>query len=262
MKHLPKPLSHPALARAAVTAVALLLLCTSDTFAVTCKITPDRVAITLGYHGTRLSISGQSGTADGIIIQIQSPPGQTHLKYKGKAAGFLWMKMGGMRFDNIPSLYMLYTTAPLDDILKPDMQKKEGIGYAVLKGEMAIHSAKKNINKALWTSEFIKFKERENIYRERPKSIHMPPGGGEYRLDLNWPFEAPPGDYTVKVLAVENGRISGSAGGSIRIEKTGIVEQLTQLATHRAAVYGLLAILVAIAAGIGVGLIFRNIGSH
>lgn len=262
MRHLLKGLAGGTLARIAATTTFLLLFYAPGAFGVTCKIAPDRVAITLGYHGAKLSISGQSGPADGILIQIQSPPGQTHLKYKGKAAGFLWMKMGTMRFDNIPSLYMLYTTAPLGELLKPEAQKKEGIGYAALKEKMIIHSTRKFIDKALWTDEFIKFKEQKNIYRIRPKAVHMAAGGGEFRLELDWPFEAPPGKYAVQVLAVKDGRVNGSASGSIRIAKTGVVEQLTQLATRRAAVYGLLAILVAIVAGIGVGLIFKNIGSH
>ena len=246
---------------ATLTAVAAaLLLFASGAWALTCRVQPERVAIGSGYHGTPIRIDGEYAGAPDLIVEILSPPEKTELKYKGKAAGFLWMKQGSMTFENLPAIYMLFSTAPLNELLQPDVQAEQEIGYAALKKRAVIHTRKKNFDRQRWINEFFRFKEDERLYVIEPGFIQR--SQGRYQLAIDWPYQAPPGDYIIKVLAVEKGAVKARSACRIRVENAGLVRQLSGLARERPALYGLLAILVAIAVGIGVGVVFKRVGGH
>jgi len=244
---------------ALMTAVFLLLF-SSPAQALTCKVVPERVPIGIGYHGAKIVVSGQYAGGEDLIVEIMSPPEKTALKYKGRAAGFLWMKLGTMTFENLPSIYMLFSTSAFDKLLPPDLQRREKIGYAALKDRAVMHSTKKTFDRQRWINEFFRFKENQNLFIIKHGLIRL--DHGRYRLEIEWPYQAPPGEYTVKVLAVKNGSVKESAVGRIRVEDSGLVLQLSGLARTRPAIYGLLALFVAVAVGIGVGLVFKRAGGH
>jgi uncharacterized protein (TIGR02186 family) len=242
-----------------MTAVFLLLF-SSQALALTCKVVPERVPIGIGYHGTKIIVSGQYAGGQDLIVEVMSPPEKTELKYKGRALGFLWMKLGTMTFENLPSIYLLFSTSAFDELLPPDIQRREEIGYAALKERAVLLSTKKTFDRQRWINEFFRFKEKQNLFIIKHGLIRLDPD--RYRLEMEWPYQAPPGDYTVKVLAVKNGSVEGRAVGRIRVEDAGLVRQLSGLAQTRPAIYGLLALFVAVAVGIGVGLVFKRAGGH
>lgn len=244
----------------ALMTVICLLFFSSPALALTCRVVPERVPIGIGYHGATIVVSGQYTTGDDLIVEIMSPPEKTELKYKGRAAGFLWMKLGSMTFENLPSIYMLFSTSDFEQLLPPDIQKREKIGYAALKDRAVIHSTLKAFDRQRWINEFFRFKEKQNLFVITPRLTRLNPG--RYHLEVDWPYQAPPGDYTVKVLAVKNGSVEGVALGRFRVEDAGLVRELSGLARKRPAIYGLLALFVAVAVGIGVGMVFKRAGGH
>ncbi len=245
----------------AISVVAWLLLCAPTLAgALTCRVQPDRVIIGISYHGARITLDGEYSVGQDLIVEILSPPEKTELKYKGKVAGFLWMKLGSMTFENLPSIYMLFSTRPLDALLEPAVQAQQEIGYPALKAKAVIHSQKKGFDRHRWINEFFRFKEKEALYVVRPESIRAEKG--HYHLDIDWPYQAPPGEYTVKVLAVENGLVKDRTHHRILVADDGLIRDLSRLARNRPALYGLLAIVVAIAVGIGVGVVFKRAGGH
>ncbi len=256
-----KPLLPGAWMRLLLAATAgLVLAYASCAQALTCRVQPDHVSIGIGYHGARITVDGEVAEGQDLIVEILSPPEKTELKYKGKVAGFLWMKLGPLTFENLPAIYMLFSTEPLDELLQPAVQAQQKIGYTALKEKAVIHSRKRELDRQRWIREFFRFKEKEKLYVVRPGSIEV--SQGRYRLELDWPYQAPPGDYTVTVLGVEDGLVKARTVRHIRVADDGLVRQLSRLANNRPALYGLLAILVAIAVGIAVGVIFKRAGGH
>lgn len=230
--------------------------------ALTCSVVPQDININIGYSGSDITITGSGASSDGLIIKIQSSPARTVLKYKGKAGGLLWMKLGEITYENLPSLYLLYGSRRLDDLLPAEALARYGLGYAVLINGARVQSEIPNIDRQKWLREFIKFKEAQNLYHKDLHAVQVDSAGGRYLLKLHWPFEAPPGSYTVQVLAVSGGRVAGRAATEIRVRQGCLVSKLSALAHDRGAVYGLLAVFLAAAAGIGVGLFFKRRGGH
>jgi uncharacterized protein (TIGR02186 family) len=239
-----------------------ILFSGGSAWALTTEVTPQNIPINLLYHGAQVSLKGESDVNDDLIVRISSEPTEAHMKYKGKAAGLFWMKMGDMSFEHVPSLYLLYSSRALDSLLQEDEQIKEGIGFESIKADTKVESSIAEMDEDRWIGEFIKFKEAEKLYQIQEGAITRRHGtqGNEYQLDISWPFQAPPGTYTIEVLAVRDGNLVNRTETSLTVARTGIVGKLSDLAFNHAAAYGIISVIVAMAAGFAVGALFKKGG--
>ncbi|MDA8165212.1 MAG: TIGR02186 family protein [Desulfobacteraceae bacterium] len=246
---------------AAVLAALCVALGAGPGRAVTCQTSPDRVPIGISYHGAALVVQGSSDPGQDVIVRISSGPEDVKLKYKGKASGVFWMKMGDMVFKNVPNVYLLYTSKEIDRLLGPGEQVRQSIGYPALKERTTIES---NVapDKEKWFGQFLKLKQHENLYQVKEGVITRNHGqrGDEYRLQLSWPYQAPPGTYTVEALGIQDGKVVATARSSVQVEQVGMVKQLSELAFKKSAVYGMMAIVIALVAGFAVGAMFKKGG--
>jgi len=227
--------------------------------AVTCETTPSLIPITMGYHGMKVTIKGESAPGDQVIVKITSAPADAHLKYKGKAAGIFWMKLGTLIFKNIPGTYLVSTSAPVDTILSPAERDQNSIGYEALQKKAEITAEHGELPAGDWFTEFLEFKQQEKIYALTEGNVQVDQNGG-YTLALDWPYQAQPATYTVEAITSRDGRVTGRAESSVKVEMTGMVATISDMATNRRALYGAIAIVVALAVGFAVGNIFKKGG--
>jgi len=242
--------------------IVLLLFTFSQAFALTVEVTPGKIPITIGYHGTKLKVKGTGLNTSDVIIQISSKPGEEHLKYKGKAGGIFWMKLGNIIFENVPKVYLVYSTQDIHKILPPEICRQLSIGYDALSEKAKIKTKMKDFDRDKWIVEFIKFMEHDELYDQEDQVVKIDKKNHTFSVTIDWPFEAPPGDYNVEAFAVENGQVVEKAQTKIRVEKVGLVKHLTHMAFEKPAIYGIIAIVVAIVAGFGVGMVFKGGGGH
>ncbi|MDH4230979.1 MAG: TIGR02186 family protein, partial [Nitrospirota bacterium] len=222
----------------------------------------DRISIDFFYHGSSVSVRGVSDPDADLVIKISAPDGHQALRQKGKVGGLLWMNVGTINFENVPSLYFLSSSKKLDDILSSDEMAKDVLGYEALEKHVEMEPVKDENERAKWFGEFVKFKENSKLFSVSSGNITFSRKDGKqnYYTLFDWPYQAPPGEYTVTVYAVKNNRIVEKAESKVRVEQAGIVKSLAGMAKNNASVYGILSILAALGAGFGVGLIFRKGG--
>jgi hypothetical protein len=67
----------------------------------------DHISVDFFYHGSNVSVRGISDPDADLIIKISSPDGHHSLRQKGKIGGLLWMNVGTLDFERVPSLYFL-----------------------------------------------------------------------------------------------------------------------------------------------------------
>jgi hypothetical protein len=163
-------------------------------------------------------------------------------------------------------MYEVFSTKKIDDILTREQQRKHTLGYAALADHVEVSPVANAADKAQWFGEFIKFKEASNLYKTDFGKIVMkglPDGQQEYFIQTDWPYQAAPGDYTVSVYAVKDGKVVEQAESHVNVAQIGMVKTLATMAKDSAALYGFLSIGIALSAGFGVGLVFRKGGgSH
>lgn len=232
--------------------------------ALTVNVSPETVAINLSYNGTTLQVNGQSKAGDDLIVRITNTNGDAHYKYIGKAGGLVWMKQGDISFNNVPGVYLLYSSRDLELLLSPAEQKANLIGFEALKGALEIETASPELlsDKERWNNEFIRFKEKERLYTIQTGTVTRKHGqdSDTYQVEIFWPYQAATGDYLVEAMAVRDGKIVESVKTNFTVERTGLVKKLTDMAFNQAALYGIMAVIIAIVAGFAVGLIFKKGG--
>jgi uncharacterized protein (TIGR02186 family) len=241
-------------------------LCSDAFAALTAKANHDHITIDFGYHGSTVTVRGEADEGVDLVVKITSPDGRQTMNKKGKVGGFLWMNVGSLSFERAPNLYEVFSTRKLDDILIADERVRHVIGYEALETHVEVKPAASEQENARWFREFVNFKESSNLYAVswgRIETKNLANGRQEYLLATNWPHQAPPGEYTVTVFAVKDGKICEQAECKVHVEQIGLVKSLASMARDSAVFYAVLSIGVALSAGFGVGMILRKGGgSH
>lgn len=242
----------------------ILLIASAETASakLTARANHDHINIDFFYHGSTVSVSGVTDPGTELIIKIASPEGHEALKEKGKVGGILWMNVGTKKFENVPNLYSIHSARKLDEMLNREEQDRYVIGYPALSRHAEIDPVTSADEKAKWFDEFLKYKERSNLYTATDGKIEMTEKDGEqaYYILTQWPYQAPPGDYIVTVYAVKDGKVVDQAESRVQVEQAGLVKTLAGMAKSNAALYGFISIVSALGAGFGVGLVFRKGG--
>jgi len=233
--------------------------------AITCEVSPTEIPITISYHGAKLTITGQTDPKDDLILKISTEPHDTAMKYYGKAGGLIWMKKGGLEFKGVPGVYLVNTTKDLNLILSEQERSRYQLGYDAMAKATKIEDDKGLPAERKWFDEFTRFKEKEMIYKIEQGTITRQHGekGNTFEIVVNWPYQAPPGIYNVDLLAIYNGKVVDKAATTFEVKRVGIIAALSKMAVDQAALYGIMSVLVALAAGSAVGAIFKKGGgSH
>jgi uncharacterized protein (TIGR02186 family) len=245
--------------------LSTFVMCDRASAQLTAKANHDHISIDFFYHGGSVSVRGVSDRGTDLIIKIASAEGEQALRKKGKVAGLLWMNVGHLTFNRVPNLYSLHSTRKIDDILSPDEMARNVIGYQALSKHAEVEPAADQGEKEKWFGEFIKFKESSSLYSVTSGKINLTNNNGSqnYYVLLEWPYQARPDDYTITVYAVKDHKVVETAETHVSVEQVGIVKSLAGMAKNNGALYGVVSIMAALAAGFGVGMVFgKGGGAH
>jgi uncharacterized protein (TIGR02186 family) len=243
--------------------IASLMFVYADTASaqLTATANHDHITVDFFYHGSTVSVRGISDPGTDIIIKVTSEDAHQTLRKKGKVGGFLWMNVGELEIEHAPKVYALHSTKNVEDILSKDELDKYVVGYPSLAKHIEMNVSDEG-EKSKWFNEFVKFKESSQLYETSTGKILLTAKDGteNYYILTQWPFQAPPGRYTVTVYAVKDRKVIETATSNVSVEQVGVVKALADMAKNNASVYGIISILAALGAGFGVGLVFRNSG--
>lgn len=231
----------------------------------TATVNHDHISIDFFYHGSTISVRGVSDPGTDLIIKITSPEEHQQLLKKGKVAGLLWMNVGKLDFEKLPKLYSLHSTVKIEDILSRDEIERYGIGYPALEKRAEIAPVAGEDEKAAWFDQFVKLKESSKLYSISSGKIQLTENNGKqnYSMFLEWPYQARPDHYTITVYAVKGLKVVETAETHVSVEQVGIVRSLADMSKNNGALYGVISILAALAAGFGVGMVFtKGGGAH
>ena len=249
----------------AVLACLALLVITPVAWAeLTVKANHDHVDIHLNYHGSTVTVRGNSDPGTDLILTISTDGSQEKLMKKDKIAGFIWMNKDKLTFENVPELYMLRSTEDVNKLLGSEQLEASGIGYVAIDAAADIDPSSDSTNQKYLLEEFIRYKEAKNLYATSAGEIDVSSESGSqtYFTAFDWPYQAPTGDYKVTAYEVKDGQVIDSAEAGVTVTEAGVVKVLDDMAKNNGALYGLAAVAVALASGFVVGMIFKGGGAH
>jgi uncharacterized protein (TIGR02186 family) len=213
------------------------------------------VAITTGFVGTDVLLFGAIESPGDIIIVVRGPARREVVRRKGRHAG-IWINEMEASFHDVPSYYWLASSKPIETLLRPASLKRHGIGAQnlpfVAMGKVAPDDL------AGFRAGLIRNKVFNGLYTVRPRDVSFR-GQHLFRSTVYFPSNVPTGAYKVRVFFVRDGRVISAQTVPLTIAKIGLGADVYRFAHASSALYGLLAIAIALFVGLFAGVIFRKV---
>lgn len=246
-----------------VSAVLMLaFMAPSAWAALTVKANHDDVRIGYNYHGSNVTVSGVSDPGVDLVLKIASANANEKMMRKDKVAGLLWMNVEEVHLDNVPEVYFLRSTRDPGQLLDAAQRQGLDIGYDAVAQNADISPLPDPGKKNALFNDFVRYQESRSRFSQTVGGIDVSPEAEaqSYFTSFDWPFQVSPGEYQVTAYAIRDGSVVDTARTMVTVENVGEVKALSDMATDNGALYGAAAILVAIAAGFSVGIVFRSGG--
>jgi uncharacterized protein (TIGR02186 family) len=214
------------------------------------------VEITMGFEGAELLLFGAVEGEGDVVVLVHGPKEELTVRRK-EQVGPIWMNRDRMAYENIPAFYRVMATKPPGDWLPEAARQRHQIGVDHLTmattGDAAVDADAKAF--------------REALIRRKQVLDHYSDGFGKvkmlsprlFRTDVTFPTNVPVGNYTVEVFLFEDGEVVSAQTTPLYIKKTGVLAEIFFFAHDYAAIYGILAIIFAVLAGLGANAIFRKV---
>ena len=169
--------------------------------------------------------------------------------HKLRRAG-LWLNDVPSRVSGAPGFHLTASTRPLSRIADAGTLASAGAGLGGLSFSIP--------DNAEYRQAFIRLKAREGLYAEDPGGVDFV-DRGLFRAQVDLPVSAPVGRYRVEVLLFQDGKPVARRGRDLTIEKVGVERLISGFAQQRPWSYGMVCVLIALAAGWAASAAFRRV---
>lgn len=223
-------------------------------------IVPDHVAIDAFYDGSSVSITGILPSDCDAVVRMTGETVNLRMKKKGKVFGILWMNLDTLTFEGVPGVFMLNTAKKIEELA--ETRKKDApvwkIGLTSLSDSIIVKPER--ADKSDLISELLKLKEHEGLYSGSSDIRYTPDKDGKKRFETKFVIspKLPPGNYKIEAFAIRHGDIAAKYEHPMSVKPEGFPKILSDLAFQHSAMYGVLATLIAIVAGLLTGFIFGS----
>lgn len=236
-----------------------------------------RVRISLGFAGQQIFIYGEVPEHTRRVVSVvEAPPaGPVRLMRKGRVGPF-WLGVDQYAVEDVPGLYLVNISCPGGNVTRPCPEKDplalvenilERASITVGPAEIArraridvlrgkdTEAQRADLLRGFWILE-----ESRGLYRVNGNGIFVGPDG-KYFFRATVPASAPEATYSVTTYFLGDDSLIDAARVELYVCRQGLVAWLARLAERRAYLYGGITVLIALAAGLFVGTIFRR-GRH
>jgi uncharacterized protein (TIGR02186 family) len=220
------------------------------------RVEPENVRIGPFYSGRGIQVKATTAGSADVVIRVAGRDEPVTLKKKGRKYGFLWMNVGEVHYEAVPTLYIVRSTRALDEIADNEALSRLKIGFDALKDQVPAESED---GAREFFGELIKLKQRDHLFVSEAAGVELHAGGArqqEVTSEFLLPAKAPVGDYTVDVFSFQGGKGDLIGTAKVDLKRGSVVSFITSLATHHGLLYGCLAVTVAVLAGLATGFIF------
>tara|TARA_A100001011_G_scaffold168449_1_gene177404 strand:+ start:853 stop:1611 length:759 start_codon:yes stop_codon:yes gene_type:complete len=224
----------------------------------TAEVSTDLVQINTGFDGMNLLLFGTTNGANNIIIVIQGPLETNIIRKKTRVAS-IWVNTEKVIIENVPTFYAIASTRPLNQITTQGILKKYGIGTNNFPTNILKQTNAKTMDVSdEYKNALVRLKNRLGLYINNPIKIKLIEGQ-LFRANIKFPANVSTGNYTAQIYSFKNGLLLDVINKPILVEKIGIGADVFRLAHSHSALYGIIAILIAVASGWIAAAIFRKV---
>ena len=195
-------------------------------------IQPNPIYVGAFFNGTSVKITGNVPEECDVIVKITSSKDRLVFRKKGRI-GILWMNVGEIHFDQVYSLYHLYSSAPFSKmgLTKWSLLKELELGYQVLEKNALISPS--GLDNSQIFKDFLKLKKKEGLYTiqiGKVKFLDLKKTFKSFELNFWLPPNVHIGDYQVEIFGIKRGNVLTNIKKNLSIQKTGLVASIYSLA--------------------------------
>ena len=205
------------------------------------------VAIDSGFAGAEVLLFGAVEEPGDVVVIVRGPAQPITMWRKSQILG-IWINTTSMTFDQAPSFYAVASSRPLDEVASKTVQRRNGMVLDELRElELPRAKASENVAKA-WRDALIRNQARLGLYQTEVARVGFL-GESLFRTRLTLPANVPTGVYRVEVFFMVDGRVVSAQTTPLIVSKVGVEAEIFDYAHDQSAIYGIVAILVALMAG-------------
>ena len=187
------------------------------------------------------------------------PPEDLVVMKKGRVGG-LWMNVQQVPFQNIPKVYLLWTSAKTMALETRNPEKPMKLDYLLPFRHPAEHKTGK---RSFLLGELIKLKEADNLYRVFEEAIQITPleraagPGADAVLELAG-RRTVSGGLRPGTDRLQEGKDRLVYSSTIEVRLAGLPAVVASVANQKGLWYGVLAVIIATFSGLLIGFIFPS----
>ncbi len=233
----------------AVAALLCLPLGAAAQTPVMADLSSHTIEIDTRFIGTDVVLFGAADGPTDIAVVIRGPRESFVVREKTNVGG-IWVNAAGIEFTDAPGFYAVLSTGALSDMLPATILDRHEIGTNRLQlGPSAAALAERTPGEIdRHRRALLETMQRSDLYLAEPGAVSFL-GGRLFRADVRFPANVPTGAYKVDVYTLHEGNVIGAQSIPLIIRKVGLEADLFDFANGSPVLYGIVAVLVAIAAG-------------
>lgn len=215
------------------------------------------VAITTAFSGTDVLLFGAVDEQRGDIAVVVRGPSEDQVVRRKSKVGFIWVSTDDFQFRDVPGYYAVASSKPLADLASHSTLVRHELGAEFVKFRAAPGQGYDEQQVRSFREALIRNKQRLGLYADDVGDVDFL-GKVLFRTRLNFPASVPPGSYQVQVLQFRDGNVINAQASPLGISKIGLEAELFDFSRDHAALYGVVAILLAAFAGWSASVMFRK----
>jgi len=228
-------------------------------------ISSEKIEITSNFTGADIVIFGtiennrlplDSTRKYDLAIVLQGPETPAVVRRKERTLG-IWINRDARSYSREPSSYMVVSTRPLDKLTDAKTLKLRRIGIdnlSINPREEGTGSAAEN---QAFRDAFVRLKKTSKLYVESAGTVNFL-SRSMFKAAIDIPSNIPVGYHFMTAYLFLDGQFLASQSLSLQIEKTGFERFAYRSAHQQPALYGLIAVVLAVLTGWAAGIIFRK----
>lgn len=212
-------------------------------------LTRGEVRINSAFRGAELTLFGAMDGPGDLVVVVAGPPGRATVQRKERFLG-LWLVGSRQTFDNVPGYYAVAASAPVTRIFGRGEVAGERIPLDARLAEMTpVGDAWRPAADMAALRDGLKgVRRQQGLFPETLAQVKVT-ADRLFRVDLQFPSTLPVGTYEVRIYQVHDGRIASAVTKPLTVVKTGLSARISEFARKQDALYGVLAIGLALLAG-------------
>ena len=208
-------------------------------------LSTQRIEIDSNFAGTSILLFGATDVVGDVVVSVRGPEEPVVVRRKRRSVG-VWVNRESIAFRNVPGYYFVAASRPLEEIAPAEILDRKQLGSERLLLEVIWFDTSGDADE--FRAALHRDRQRDSLYRAEPSMVEFI-DERLFRTTIDLPAHVPTGNYLVEALLVADGEVLSTRSAALSIEKAGFSADVSTFARTDEALYGIIAIALALVAG-------------